>query len=101
MIEFILNNFGIFCSIVTGIVIFYATQRVMKHFTYCERQIEKIGQFVSKQSSNSESTFKFEISEEETEIINKLRNLDEKRRERLLERLETLSEEQENLSSNL
>ena len=96
MTEFILNNLGIICSIASAIVIFYATQRIIKHFTYCERLIEKIGQFVSKQPSNIESTYKFEISKEETEIISKFRNLDEKRRERLLERLETLSEEQIN-----
>lgn len=93
MIEFILNNLGIIFSIVLAIVIFYATQRIMKHFTYCERIIEKIGQFVANKE-NTTSKIEDAISTEEKEILRKIRLLDEKKRERLLERLETLAEEE-------
>lgn len=89
MTEFILNNLGMIISIATIISCFYALNRIMKHFTYCERMIEKIAQFVYQ-----------ETDRQETEIIKKINSLDEKKRERLLERLETLYEEQKEEHKN-
>lgn len=89
MTEFILNNLGMIISIATIISCFYVLNVVKKHFTYCEKMIEKIAQFVYQQTNS-----------QETEIIKKINSLDERKRERLLERLETLCEEQNETHKN-
>lgn len=89
MTEFIFNNLGMIISIATIISCFYALNRVTKHFTYCEKMIEKIAQYVYQQTNK-----------QDTEIMKKINSLDEKRRERLLERLEILCEEQKETHKN-